>query len=141
MKKFILLVFIVTASFSSAIKTEINIFDLLFGNIFPNKNIINIWNNDKTVDNFLCNHKKYLCTNDMKKADLILLKRVTKVDKNKPIFVLKYYLLRKYKDQAIGGFYWQKGRPNIIFIKENLKKFHIRLPYKFHNYIESMDDL
>jgi len=42
-----------------------------------------------------------------------------------------------YKKDIVGGFYWQKGRPNILFLKDNIDKYNIKLPSSMKQYIES----
>lgn len=51
--------------------------------------------------------------------------------------------LRIYKEHpsAIGIFYWEHGRPKIIFSKERLKKFKITLSPEWSKYIKSDDRL
>jgi hypothetical protein len=56
--------------------------------------------------------------------------------KNVPIVALDYSLLKKDKN-ALGAFYWQKGRPNITFIANRLKKKGIKLPKEYERYIEN----
>jgi len=56
--------------------------------------------------------------------------------KDIPIFVEKYYLLKKFPDKIIGGFFWRKGRPNIIFFRQNLYKFGLHPTKELEPYIE-----
>ncbi|WP_456463829.1 hypothetical protein [Persephonella sp.] len=58
----------------------------------------------------------------------------------KVMIVTKYYLIRKYQN-AVAAFYWYKGRPNIVFIKERLEKFGIKLPTEYEKYIDSEKNL
>lgn len=53
--------------------------------------------------------------------------------KDIPLFTSSYKTLRE-NSNAIGAFYWRKGRPNIIFIKTRLKKFNLELPEKLKKY-------
>jgi hypothetical protein len=42
-----------------------------------------------------------------------------------------------YNDErVIGAFYWQKGRPNLIFLRERLERYGVRLSDEFKDYIE-----
>jgi len=54
---------------------------------------------------------------------------------DKPILVLDYELLTKYSN-AVSAFFWQKGRPNIVFIKKRLEKYSISLPSTYDKYVE-----
>lgn len=69
-------------------------------------------------------------------ADIVLVK-----DKFKPcngtvlVFATSYKGFKKNKN-AIGAFFYQKARPNVILKKKKLKKDGIRLPSEFDKYIE-----
>jgi hypothetical protein len=54
---------------------------------------------------------------------------------NKPIFTNNYRLFKNFP-QIIGAFFWQKGRPNIIFDAERLKEQNIVLDPSYDKYIE-----
>ena len=53
----------------------------------------------------------------------------------KPILVLDYDLLAKHSN-AVSAFFWQKGRPNIVFLKKRLQHFSISLPPTYEKYVE-----
>ena len=53
----------------------------------------------------------------------------------KPILVLDYNLLEKHSN-AVSAFFWQKGRPNIVFLKKRLQHFSISLPPTYEKYVE-----
>jgi hypothetical protein len=54
---------------------------------------------------------------------------------DKPLFASSYRLFRQH-DEIVGAFFWQKGRPNIIFSAERLQQRNIRLGTEFAPYIE-----
>lgn len=54
---------------------------------------------------------------------------------HKPLLTLDYGTLRDYPN-AVGAYFWQKGRPNIIMIRARLDRERIRLPAEFDRYIE-----
>ena len=73
-----------------------------------------------------------------KNAKILILSSKKSIPKHcisKPILVLDYALLEKYTN-AVSAFYWQKGRPNIVFLKKRLEYFSISLPPTYHKYIE-----
>ncbi len=41
---------------------------------------------------------------------------------------------------SIGSFYWRKGRPNLTIIRERLKKWKMKLPKEYDQFIESLDE-
>jgi len=70
-------------------------------------------------------------------ADIILVKSTIDLSKScskKFIFGTRYSSL-EYID-VIGAFFWQKGRPNILFYKSRLNEKHILLDDSFSKYIE-----
>ncbi|WP_187647575.1 hypothetical protein [Nitrosophilus labii] len=140
MKKIVILLVLVINLIASVTKIEKEIYSTILKALFPQKKIIKIW-----VDN---HHKKKLfrkinlvkLTNNYKNADILFVYNTKTLKDEKRdkaiIFVGKYTLLKDYQDRVIGGFFWQKGRPNIIFLRKNLEKFNITLPSNFEKYIE-----
>ena len=53
----------------------------------------------------------------------------------KPIFATSYKSYKKHKS-VIGAFYWRKGRPQISFRKDNIKKFNLTLPDSLKRYAQ-----
>ncbi|MFK5983919.1 MAG: hypothetical protein QM479_00635 [Pseudomonadota bacterium] len=51
------------------------------------------------------------------------------------IITLKYDLLKTYPD-SVASFFWQKGRPNIVFIKSRLNSHNITIGSEFNDFIE-----
>lgn len=73
-----------------------------------------------------------------KQAKVLILsngKGIPKSCIDKPILVLDYELLVKHSN-AVSAFFWQKGRPNIVFIKKRLEKYSISLPSTYDKYVE-----
>ena len=76
--------------------------------------------------------RTYKCS----EADIVIISNITNIPnecKEKIMFGTRYYHL-KNKD-VVGAFFWQKGRPNILFYKERLDKHKIRLSAEFDKYI------
>ncbi len=73
-------------------------------------------------------------------ADVIVAGKKVQSCKGKIMVVTRDYLLKKYED-AVAAFYWYKGRPNIIFVEEKLKKHGISLPKEFLKYVDSERNL
>ena len=73
-------------------------------------------------------------------ADIIIAKEnddnvLSQCPKNIPGIALNYVLLKE-DEIFIGALFWYKGRPNLVFIKSRLEKFHIRLPKSYSKFIE-----
>lgn len=74
---------------------------------------------------------------DCQKADLVLTKeqKLPLCNNNTLIFATDYLAFKKLPE-AIGAFFYQKGRPNIVFRKEILAKHNIVLSKEFEKYID-----
>ena len=134
MRKIIFLL-LSTLLFANPTQSEKKIFQTILKALFPQKSVIKIYTNHPNVD-LLHSPSKDIYISSKEDADILILEFDEPLHTDKPVFVRKYQLLKKYKNQAIGGFYWQKGRPNIIFLKNNLKKYNFTLPESFNTYIE-----
>lgn len=55
--------------------------------------------------------------------------------KNQIILVTRYNLLNELSE-AIGAFYWQKGRPNLVFIRSRLAEKKVRLSNEYTKHID-----
>ena len=55
--------------------------------------------------------------------------------KNQIILVTKYTLLNTIPD-AVGAFYWQKGRPNLVFIRSRLIEKRVKLASEYTKLID-----
>ena len=138
MKRFVLIFLIFNISiFASLVETQKDIYKTILYAIFPQKNTIKIWVDDKKLANLLNHMKRVKIIDEYNKADILILKNRDDIDpKDKRIFVDGYRMFKKYKNVALGGFYWQKGRPNVILLKKNLNRFAITLPKSFETFIE-----
>ncbi|WP_297890115.1 hypothetical protein [Sulfurihydrogenibium sp.] len=55
-------------------------------------------------------------------------------ENSKPVFALNDEILKTLKN-AIGGLYWKKGRPQLIFLEDRLDKFNIKLPPEYKGFM------
>jgi len=138
MKKiFILLLLLANILFASSNAVEAKIYDSIFSAIFPHKNIVRVWVDKESKKTVLERIKNIKVVTSSLEADICLVFKSKNIETNKVIFVGSYALLKYYKESTIGGFFWQKGRPNILFLKNNLDKYNVKLPAKFSKYVES----
>jgi len=136
LKTFIALLLLFLNLFASNLEIEKKIYKTIIYSLFPHKEIIKVWSDDKRKKSFLISIQNITIVKNPKNADILIINKPLKHIPNKIIFITNYPILKKYKDIAIGGFYWQKGRPNIIFLEKNLKRFHLNLPQSMQEYIE-----
>ena len=85
--------------------------------------------------------KKYpgslVLVNNCKDANAVILSTLNNLSKacrSKILFGTRYIHLQN--PDVIGAFFWQKGRPNILFYRDRLAKKHIKLDASFEKYIE-----
>ena len=125
--------------YASPLNTEKEIYKIIIHALFPHKQNIKIWFDDPNSFAALLQLKDTVLTQNPKNADMLFIsheKSFHNAPAQKIIFVNNYTLLKKYQNRAIGGFFWQKGRPNIVFMRKSLQKHHIALPPNLQKYIE-----
>jgi len=101
----------------------------LFGNLFSTmfkKNQIKVY-----TDKYDNSTDKIIIVYSCKEADIVLGDLICQ---NKPQFVLDYDSF-KHNKNAIGGFYWRKGRPQLRLRKSNLIKHKLFISKEFEGYL------
>ncbi len=140
MKKLILI--LISALFLSASPAgkERSIYRTILNAIFPDKAVIHVWLDNPKKRAIFEKIRRVKVVKDHKRADILILYNSFDVPAdNKIIFADGYLVFEHFKNRLVGGFYWQKGRPNLVFIKKNLKDHNISLPPTLKEYIE--DDM
>jgi len=122
--------------FASQANYEAKIYNAIFNALFPAKRTIYVWSDSKQKSDILRQISATQSVDSKEDADILLLSKTKNIDTKTMKFVTNYQLLKHYKKSAVGGFYWKKGRPNIIFLKKNLDKYHISLPQSMQEYVE-----
>ncbi|WP_152184767.1 hypothetical protein [Sulfurimonas indica] len=93
-----------------------------------------IYKENKALEQF---PGKLKIVNSCKEADIVIittLKNLPEACKEKILFGTRYSHLRD--NRVVGAFFWQKGRPNILFYKRRLERYNIKLDASFDKYIE-----
>jgi hypothetical protein len=72
------------------------------------------------------------------KASIVYASSLPPQCRDKPLFTDSYRTFRD-SSNAIGAFYWRKGRPNILFLKPRLSKFNLKVSKKLRKYL--LDEL
>lgn len=77
---------------------------------------------------------------DCREANFIFIKRGAKIDevcKNKErLFFTNNYRKLLSDTTFFGAFFWNKSRPNIVFIKERLETYSVSLPKEYEKFVE-----
>jgi len=134
--KLLLILFLITTTWASDDKKASSIFNLIAKNItdkpFPN---VYLHKGNSSLEKYPGNLN---ITTECAKADLVILSTTKDIPKEcleKILFGTRYSHL-KNRD-VVGSFFWQKGRPNILFYKQRLKEHKIKLDSSFDRYIEN----
>ncbi|QCT93845.1 hypothetical protein FE773_01205 [Caminibacter mediatlanticus TB-2] len=136
-KRYILLLVFITHLFSADVnklKAElIKQITIIFVKKTPYKIYINskYFNDAKSYLDF-----PFVIINKCEYANICFVENFSKHYKNKIIFVTSYIEYIKHKKYIAGAFFWQKGRPTIIFNKEYINKYNIKIPNKYQSFIE-----
>ena len=75
-------------------------------------------------------------TKEFKKADILLVNSSAEIPKgNTKIIFTTNSSVFESDENAVGAFYWEHGRPKIIFLKSRLSEKNITLSPSFHRYV------
>jgi len=101
-----------------------------------NKEDIMVYTTDKGLKSLVSNIKDITLINSCQKADFILSLRDRNISCHKPEVVFDYanYL---YNKNAVGLFFWQKGRPTIRFSSKRLENFGLHIHGELSKFVSS----
>ncbi len=122
-------------------ESTVKIYHHLFHAI-SQKEVIKVYTRDKEYRDAFDSSKLIQLVDTPAKADVILIccdkemKKLIDVSKSQDVnlFATSYKLLKQYP-QIIGAFYWKKGRSQLLFVKERLKKRNIKLPQEYQKFV------
>lgn len=121
---------------ASTAEVELKIYKSVLSSMFPNHQVVHVWSDNPKIKKLFQTIENIKIVSEQKDADILMLYKTKCKVPDKIIFIGNYALLKQCKDKAVGGFYWQKGRPNLLFLRENLKAHNIVLPKKLEEFIE-----
>lgn len=118
----------------SSIETQI--IDKITVSMFPNQKVT-VWGETAYHKNIIQKSTQILPADHSTNATvLIVSKKIPEnIASNAVIISTEYSLLAK-DPRIVGAFFWQKGRPNILFIRERMQNANIVLGHEFDKYIE-----
>ena len=135
MIKIILALLLITTVYASDDKKASRIFNLIVKEVTKKENA-NVY-----IHTGIYSIKQYpgkiKIVKDCKEANLVILSTTKNIPKeclSKVLFGTRYSHLKN--PNVIGAFFWQKGRPNILFYQKRLDKHNIKLDPNFDKYIE-----
>ncbi len=140
MKKLFLLIFFISSLLGSVFEIEKGIYKTILKALFPSKKIIKVWSDDSSKKELFESIEGIRVVKNRDNADILMLFRTLDINQSSDqiVFANGYLILQSNKGVVVGGFYWQKGRPNLIFIKNKLKEIDLVLPSNLQNYIEDV---
>jgi len=130
------LLLLTTLLFASDIKTEQKIYGVIIHALLPDKDEIKVWSDTASKEALLASLQGVKSVASPKDADFVLLSKQKNISTDGIKFVTNFQLLESEQKSVVGGFFWQKGRPNILFLRDNLKKHNIELPLSMQEYVE-----
>jgi len=130
LKSLIIVLILITNSFSSNENYELKLYEKILPNIFKKDLLIYT---DLSTKEILKYSDSLKITLNCIEADVLLgkgFKNLPVKCQDKPIFSTSY---RSFTNNAnaIGAFYWRKGRPQIKFKLDALIRYNIKLPKSF----------
>ncbi len=131
-KKILLFLILTTFAWSSD-RYEKTLYEKIFPLIF-HKKVVKIYT-DKSNKDIFEKSKKIITVNSCERSDMVFGIVKAANCQNKPLFVTTY---REFETNgnAIGAFYWRKGRPQLRFKEKSFKKFHLILPEILRKYAQ-----
>lgn len=139
LKKLLLFLILTASLVSSSLEIEKGIYQTILRALFPSKNIIRVWSDEASKKSLFSSIDGVRLVKNRKDADILMLFHTYDIKQSdKAVFANGYLVLQRSKGNAVGGFYWQKGRPNLVFVKNKLQEFGIVLPKNLRGYIEDI---
>ena len=133
MKGFLVVFILITNSLSANENYELALYEKILPNIL--KKDLLIYTDSKTKE--ILKHSKSLkITSNCIEADVLLgkgFKNLALKCQDKPIFSTSYRSFTN-NPNAIGAFYWRKGRPQIKFKLDALDKYKLKLPQSLQEF-------
>jgi hypothetical protein len=86
-------------------------------------------------------YKEYFTlVQDCRDANFVFIKRAARIDEGcrgkERLFFTNNYRKLLNDSTYFGAFFWNKSRPNIVFIKERLEEYSVSLPKEYEKFVE-----
>jgi len=131
----LLLLNVTVMASAKGLSAEQKIYASVLGALYGESRV-KLWCDDEKKAEMLSLLNNIALTKDKSDADILFVFHSLDLESDKPKFVGSYALLKHYKNDVIGGFYWQKGRPNLLFLRSNLKKQHLEVGAALEKFVE-----
>jgi hypothetical protein len=120
--------------------TTLKIYTKILTSLFPSQKQIAVYVPNKEYNEILRYSSKLKVTDDISKASIAIvtneqeLKNVKALNKDIEIFTTNEKIVF-LDDSVIGAFYWKKGRSQLLFVKNRLERYHIKLSNEYNKFI------
>ncbi len=113
-----------------------NIFDKTVDSFFKEERV-SAWGETPEHLQIIQNSQRMVLTKDPANARFLIVARKIPagIAKDSVVMTTEYLLLEKDK-RVVGAFFWQKGRPNLLFLRQRLREADLTLTPEFQKYIE-----
>ena len=123
-------------AFALNAKTASKIYTKIFKAMLDKDRIYVYVENEKYMGIFnYTDSMEYAANKENSDIILVTTKEELSMDDSKIFFTTEIALMEQH-DNILGAFYWDHGRPKIIFIKDRLEKHNIKLHKSFQKYIQ-----
>lgn len=115
---------------------ELKLFEKILPSLFEKSELL-VYADNKTERLLRGSHYLHL-SKSCKNVDILVGRYFDNLDKEcqeKPFFTT-YYREFKNNAQAVGAFYWRKGRPQLKFHRFGIEKYHLNLNKSLEKYLE-----
>lgn len=134
---FLAIILISSILYSSETLIAAKIIDKTVSALFPEKKRLKSWGSTAYHRDIISKTTRLVEAMTLEEAEFYLVgEKISKlIDKKGVIFTTDIDLF--YNDErVIGAFYWQKGRPNLIFLRERLEAYELPISSELQDYIE-----
>jgi len=105
--------------------------------LFPGKKRLKAWGSTAYHRDIISKTTRLIESKTASEAEFYLVGKTVPmhIDEERVIFTTDIDLF--YEDErVIGAFYWQKGRPNLIFLRKRLEAYKLPVSSELRDYIE-----
>lgn len=134
MKKLLLLLLLFSYSFSDELSIEKSIYESIFTSLSKSENI-SVYS-DSSIESLALETDKFSIVDNCKDATIVVMTKseLALECQDKIVFATRYRHLKQA--YVVGAFFWQKGRPNIVFLQERIDEKGIVLSPSLEQFVE-----
>lgn len=122
---------------ASELSIAAKIIDKTVGSFFPEKRSVKTWGTTGYHAGIISHSTHMESVSAPQDADFLLLESEVPTElKGDAVLFSTSLDLFTHDDRIVGAFFWQKGRPNLIFLRSRLEQHNLTLSSDFDTFIE-----